>query len=130
MGSVVCGFTAQFLDARYGSSNIMDINSYTNLCIKITHDNIRNNCGNIRENYGNIRDKSCQLKLNNMNYNVNYHVEFGAQISIPSIIDMKNYSNIKKDKANTLEYQITCKSSISNDLQCDMIHILHVILGL
>ena len=35
---------------------------------------------------GNTHDKSCQLKLNNIDCHVNCHSGFDAQIGVPSII--------------------------------------------
>ena len=43
-------------------------------------------CDNTSSNGENTHDKSCQLKLNNINCHVIYHMGFGAQVSIPSII--------------------------------------------
>ena len=61
------------------------------MCIKITHSNTCDNDDNTSENYSNTRGKSYELKLNDMDYHINYHVKFdaqlGTQISVPSIID-------------------------------------------
>ena len=63
-------------------SNIRNTNFYTNLCTKITHDSTL-------VNGDNTHDKSCQLKLNDMDCHGNYHVGFGVQVSaqvgVPSI---------------------------------------------
>ena len=49
-------------------------------------DNTCNNCDNTRENNDNTRNKSCQLKLNDMNCYVNYHIEFDAQVSVRIVV--------------------------------------------
>ena len=54
-------------------------------------DNTLDNCDNTHKNYGNTRNKSCQLKLNDIDCHVNCHVEFGVQISVSSIMNLPNY---------------------------------------
>ena len=75
----------------------MDINIYTNLCTKITSGNKLGNGGNTRGsddnsriNDGNTRDKPCQLKLNDIDCHVNYHVRIDAQVGIHSIVELHN----------------------------------------
>ena len=48
--------------------------------------NTLGNDSNTRGNNDNTRDKSCQLKLNNINCHVNYHVRFGVQVRIPTLL--------------------------------------------
>ena len=40
----------------------------------------------VRGNYGNTHDKTSQLKINDIDYYVNYYVKFSEQINAPNII--------------------------------------------
>ena len=67
---------------NYEMSNTTDTYVYTYLCTKITCGNTFGNGGNTRGNDDNTCGKSCHLKLNDMDCNVNCHVGFGAQVGI------------------------------------------------
>ena len=52
------------------NNNIKDTNLYINLCTKITCGNLRDNVGNTRGDDDNTRGRSCQLKLNDIDYHI------------------------------------------------------------
>ena len=68
------------------SSNTRNTNLYANLCTKITCGNTRGHGGNICENDNNTCDRTCLLKLNNVDFHIIFHVEFGGQVGVTNII--------------------------------------------